>query len=123
VSRWTVWARSRSGLKIIVTLGRGRCGARAELSHGRPRLWVPAYRDVVNGIGIKPPEEESDCAVADAVLQVLEKAPLHQFGEYPTRDPECCRSRAQCLGRPTKINLAVLRRPPMGCWWRRLGIM
>ena len=35
--------------------------------------WVPGSRDVVNGLGVTPPEDESDDEIADAVRMVLEK--------------------------------------------------
>lgn len=38
--------------------------------------WIPGVRDVVNGIAVEPPEEESDGAIADACRLVLEKDPL-----------------------------------------------
>jgi osmotically-inducible protein OsmY len=38
--------------------------------------WVPGSRDVINGIGITPPEQDSEAGVTDAVLQVLEKDPF-----------------------------------------------
>ena len=38
--------------------------------------WVPGSRDVINGIGVTPPEQDSEAAMTDAVLQVLEKDPF-----------------------------------------------
>ncbi|MGB8275305.1 MAG: BON domain-containing protein [Alphaproteobacteria bacterium] len=38
--------------------------------------WVPGSRDVINGLGITPPEEDSDDEIADAVRMVLEKDPF-----------------------------------------------
>jgi len=38
--------------------------------------WVPGSRDVVNGLGVSPPEEDSDGATTDAVRQALEKDPF-----------------------------------------------
>jgi osmotically-inducible protein OsmY len=38
--------------------------------------WVPGSRDVINGIGVEPEEEDSDAAMADAVRIVLEKDPF-----------------------------------------------
>ena len=49
---------------------------------GRKRLagvlawWVPGSRDVVNGIAVVPPEEDSDDETTDAVRIVLEKDPF-----------------------------------------------
>lgn len=38
--------------------------------------WTPGCRDVVNGLEVVPPEEDSDDEVADALRLVLEKDPL-----------------------------------------------
>ena len=38
--------------------------------------WVPGTRDVVNGLGVNPPEEDSDDDITDALKMVLEKDPL-----------------------------------------------
>lgn len=48
---------------------------------GRKRLagvlawWVPGSRDVVNGLGVEPPEDDSDAAIAEAVRQAIEADP------------------------------------------------
>jgi osmotically-inducible protein OsmY len=38
--------------------------------------WVPGSRDVVNGIAVAPPEEDSDEEIAEAVRVALEKDPF-----------------------------------------------
>ena len=38
--------------------------------------WVPGTRDVVNGLGIEPPQDDSDDEISDAVAVVLEKDPF-----------------------------------------------
>lgn len=38
--------------------------------------WVPGTRDVVNGLGVEPAQEDGDGEVADAVAVVLAKDPL-----------------------------------------------
>jgi osmotically-inducible protein OsmY len=38
--------------------------------------WVPGSRDVINGLGVMPPEEDSDAAVTEAVRLALEKDPF-----------------------------------------------
>jgi osmotically-inducible protein OsmY len=57
----------------VVTLN-GRVGS---LSHKRLAgilaWWVPGTRDVVNGLDVQPPEEDSDDEISDAVRTVLEK--------------------------------------------------
>jgi osmotically-inducible protein OsmY len=57
----------------IVTLN----GQVPSLSHKRLAgvlaWWVPGSRDVINGLAVEPPEEDSDDEVTDAVRLVLEK--------------------------------------------------
>lgn len=49
---------------------------------GRKRLagalawWVPGSRDVINGLGVAPAEEDNDAEITDAVRLVLEKDPF-----------------------------------------------
>lgn len=38
--------------------------------------WVPGTRDVVNGLGVTPPEEDSDDEITEALQMVLQKDPL-----------------------------------------------
>lgn len=38
--------------------------------------WVPGVRDVVNGLGVTPPETDSDEEMTDAVRMALEKDPF-----------------------------------------------
>jgi osmotically-inducible protein OsmY len=38
--------------------------------------WVPGSRDVVNGLGVSPPEEDSDDEITEAVRLALEKDPF-----------------------------------------------
>jgi osmotically-inducible protein OsmY len=38
--------------------------------------WVPGSRDVINGLGVTPPEEDNDGAITDAVRIALEKDPF-----------------------------------------------
>lgn len=38
--------------------------------------WVPGSRDIVNGLGVTPPEEDNDGAITDAVRIALEKDPF-----------------------------------------------
>ncbi len=60
----------------VVTLS----GYVPSLSHKRMAgviaWWVPGTRDVVNGIEVRPPEEDDDGEIADAVRIALEKDPL-----------------------------------------------
>jgi osmotically-inducible protein OsmY len=50
------------------------------LSHkrlaGALAWWVPGSRDVINGLGVSPPEEDNDAEITDAVRLVLEKDPF-----------------------------------------------
>jgi osmotically-inducible protein OsmY len=60
----------------IVTLN----GRVSSVSHkslaGALAWWVPGSRDVINGLEVVPPEEETDSETTDAVRLVLEKDPL-----------------------------------------------
>ncbi len=38
--------------------------------------WVPGSRDVINGLGVMPPEDDSDDEITDAVRLALEKDPM-----------------------------------------------
>lgn len=43
--------------------------------------WVPAVRDVVNGLEVVPPEEDSPIAIEEAVRVVLERDPFLDAGQ------------------------------------------
>lgn len=60
----------------VVTLDGDVAGPGEKRLAGVLAWWVPGSRDVINGIGVSPPEEDSEAAVTDAVLQVLEKDPF-----------------------------------------------
>ena len=60
----------------IVTLDGDVAGPGQKRIAGVLAWWVPGSRDVINGIGVTPPEQDSEAAVTDAVLQVLEKDPF-----------------------------------------------
>ena len=60
----------------IVTLDGDVAGPGQKRMAGVLAWWVPGSRDVINGIGVTPPEQDSEAAVTDAVLQVLEKDPF-----------------------------------------------
>ena len=60
----------------IVTLDGDVTGPGQKRVAGVLAWWVPGSRDVINGIGVTPPEQDSEAAVTDAVLQVLEKDPF-----------------------------------------------
>ena len=60
----------------VVTLDGDVPGAGQKRMAGVLAWWVPGSRDVVNGIGVTPPEPDSEAAVTDAVLQVLERDPF-----------------------------------------------
>jgi osmotically-inducible protein OsmY len=72
-----------SGAAIAATVSDGvvtLAGEVPSLAHRRLAgvlaWWVPGTRDVVNGLGVVPPEEDSDDEVCDAVRLALEKDPL-----------------------------------------------
>lgn len=60
----------------VVTLN----GQVESLSHkrlaGLLAWWVPGSRDVVNGLDVQPPEQDSDDEITDAVIAALEKDKL-----------------------------------------------
>jgi osmotically-inducible protein OsmY len=60
----------------IVTLDGDVAGPGQKRMAGVLAWWVPGSRDVINGIGVTPPEQDSEAAVTDAVIQVLEKDPF-----------------------------------------------
>lgn len=60
----------------VVTLDGDVTGPGQKRMAGVLAWWVPGSRDVVNGIGVTPPEQDSEAAVTDAVLQVLERDPF-----------------------------------------------
>lgn len=43
--------------------------------------WVPGSRDVVNGLAVEPPEDDSDDDIAEAVRLALEKNPFIHAGQ------------------------------------------
>ncbi|HQT77909.1 MAG TPA: BON domain-containing protein [Rhodopila sp.] len=64
----------------VVTLDGDVTGLGQKRMAGVLAWWVPGSRDVINGIGITPPEQDSEAAITDAVLQVLEKDPFVDAG-------------------------------------------
>jgi len=79
----TLHAPDRARGEILVSVADGVVtldGDIPSLSHKRLAgvlaWWVPGSRDVVNGLGVEPPEEDNDDEVSDAVRLVLEKDPF-----------------------------------------------
>lgn len=60
----------------VVTLDGEVSGLESKRLAGVLAWWVPGSRDVVNGLGVSPPEEDSDEATTDAVRLALEKDPF-----------------------------------------------
>jgi osmotically-inducible protein OsmY len=60
----------------VVTLDGDVTGPGQKRMAGVLAWWVPGSRDVINGIGITPSEQDTEAAITDAVLQVLEKDPF-----------------------------------------------
>jgi osmotically-inducible protein OsmY len=60
----------------VVTLDGEVTGLAQKRLAGALAWWVPGSRDVINGLGVAPAEEDSDFEIADAVRLVLEKDPL-----------------------------------------------
>jgi osmotically-inducible protein OsmY len=69
----------------VVTLN----GQVPSLSHKRLAgvlaWWVPGSRDVINGLAVEPPEEDTDDEVTDAVRLVLEKDPFVRADQIHVR--------------------------------------
>src|SRR5690606_21475114 len=70
-------------------------GAVPSLSHKRLAgvlaRWVPGSRDVINGLGVEPPGEDSDDEITDAVRLVLEK------DRFVRADQICVRTRQRVV--------------------------
>ncbi|MBX6373601.1 MAG: BON domain-containing protein [Acetobacteraceae bacterium] len=60
----------------VVTLDGEVVGLGQKRIAGVLAWWVPGCRDVVNGLGVNPPDTDTEAAITDAVRQVLEKDPL-----------------------------------------------
>lgn len=60
----------------VVTLDGDVTGLAQKRLAGALAWWVPGSRDVINGLGVTPPEQDSDFEIADAVRLVLEKDPF-----------------------------------------------
>ncbi len=60
----------------VVTLDGDVPGLSRKRLAGLLAWWVPGSRDVVNGIGVTPPEDDSDDEIAEAVTLALEKDPF-----------------------------------------------
>jgi osmotically-inducible protein OsmY len=60
----------------VVTLDGEIAGLGSKRLAGVLAWWVPGSRDVVNGIGVTPPEEDNDGEISDAVRVALEKDPM-----------------------------------------------
>lgn len=87
--RWRVGARceelrsegSRGEMEIrveegVVTLDGDVSGLGHKRLAGSLAWWVTGVRDVVNGLGVTPPEPDTDGEIDDAVRMALEKDPL-----------------------------------------------
>jgi osmotically-inducible protein OsmY len=60
----------------VVTLDGEVSGLQQKRLAGALAWWVPGSRDVINGMGVSPPEEDNDDEITDAVRLVLEKDPF-----------------------------------------------
>ncbi len=65
----------------VVTLNGELPGLDEKRLAGVLAWWVPGSRDVVNGIAVEPPEEDSFDMIAEAVRLVLEKDPFVNAGQ------------------------------------------
>jgi osmotically-inducible protein OsmY len=60
----------------VVTLDGEVTGLAEKRLAGALSWWVPGSRDVINGLGVAPPEVDSDFEIVDAVRLVLERDPF-----------------------------------------------
>jgi osmotically-inducible protein OsmY len=67
--------------KGVVTLDGDVTGLAQKRLAGVLAWWVPGSRDVINGLGVTPPEADNDFEIADAVRLVLEKDPFVNAGQ------------------------------------------
>ena len=51
--------------------------------------WVPGSRDVINGLDVSPPEEDTDEEITDAVRMALEKDPFVYAGQIGVTTRDC----------------------------------
>ena len=65
----------------VVTLNGHVPGLVAKRLAGVMAWWVPGVRDVVNGLDVTPPEEDSPIAIEGAVRVVLERDPYLDAGQ------------------------------------------
>lgn len=77
---------TRGGLEVrveegVVTLDGDINSLAAKRLAGVLAWWVPGVRDVVNGLGVEPPERDSDAEISEAVHVVLEKDPFLDASE------------------------------------------
>jgi len=68
----------------IVTLNGQVPGLNSKRLAGVLAWWVPGSRDVVNGLSVEPPEEDSPDLVAEAVRIALEKDPFVDASQIKT---------------------------------------
>lgn len=72
-SQGTITLRVNEG---IVTLDGDVPGLAQKRLAGVLAWWVPGSRDVINGLGVTPPEEDNDEEISESVRIVLEKDPF-----------------------------------------------
>ncbi len=65
----------------VVTLNGSVRGLDEKRLAGVLAWWVPGSRDVINGIAVEPPEDDSDAAIIEAVRLALEKDRLVDAGQ------------------------------------------
>lgn len=77
-------ARGRIDVNVtdgIVTLDGQVPGLDRKRLAGLLAWWVPGSRDVINGLAVEPPEDDSDDDLAEAVRMALEKNPFIHAGQ------------------------------------------
>jgi osmotically-inducible protein OsmY len=87
---WRLPTDSRGWIEVrvedgVVTLDGEVTSLTAKRLAGVLAWWIPGARDVVNGLGLDPAEEDNDAEISDAVAIVLAKDPWVNAGQISVR--------------------------------------
>jgi len=77
--RTSDWSTGTIDVRVddgVVTLDGSVVGLGLKRLAGVLAWWVPGSRDVINGLAVTPPEDDSDAEISDAVRMALEKDPM-----------------------------------------------
>ncbi len=90
----------------VVTLDGDVAGLGQKRIAGVLAWWVPGSRDVINGLGVTPPEQDSEAAMTDAVRQVLERDPFVNAESIRVQTRRAVVTLAGTVPREAEIKLA-----------------